>query len=325
VRLTRASVIKWVLLAAVTFAALRLLATVTDTDFSAIGRVPLRTVIAAAGLSLAFFPLSAARWHAILSGVGIRVPFGHVLRIILASGPLALLPGRLGDFGRVFGLHHGAPTHVALGSVLVEKGVDIAVLLLSSAAGFTLLGKPALALLSAGATGLVIALTLAGGGALERLTPRRYRTYAQDVSLAIAKLRGRPRDLARAVVSSAANWALSFLQTALILRALTDDWLLVDVVAWLPPAIFIGLIPLTIAGVGSRDAAFTAFMADAAPAGALVVTAAWYSVLSYGVAFVVGLPFIGTLWGRLADSARAIPDPPHHDPDGTVSRPDRTR
>ncbi len=77
------------------------------------------------------------------------------------------------------------------------------------------------------------------------------------------------------------------------------------ILTYLPIAIFIGLIPVTLAGMGTRDAALIGFFsAYARPEQSLSVGIA-YSVVAYWLMVVIGLGFLyrfkDAFWPRSTD------------------------
>ena len=66
-------------------------------------------------------------------------------------------------------------------------------------------------------------------------------------------------------------------------------------VAVVPIAIFVGLVPVTIAGMGTRDAAliylFSAYASDSAS----ITVGLFFSLLRYWVLALAGIPFLGNL------------------------------
>jgi uncharacterized protein (TIRG00374 family) len=91
-----------------------------------------RLVAAGAAALVATFVVFAARWSVLLSGnarLPIRVTFSYVMIGYLAN---TVLPLRLGDLARasLLGRRHGIGIASALGSILLERVLDLLVLLL---------------------------------------------------------------------------------------------------------------------------------------------------------------------------------------------------
>ena len=59
----------------------------------------------------------------------------------------------------------------------------------------------------------------------------------------------------------------------------------------MPVAIFVGLLPVTLGGMGTRDAAMLVLFADYGDPAQILAAGLLYSLLSYWVLGVLGLPF----------------------------------
>lgn len=70
---------------------------------------------------------------------------------------------------------------------------------------------------------------------------------------------------------------------------------------FVPLAIFVGLIPITIAGFGTRDASLLLFFPELPQQGILAI--ALFINLRYIVPALVGLPFVSTILKRLTKSS----------------------
>jgi uncharacterized protein (TIRG00374 family) len=88
-------------------------------------------------------------------------------------------------------------------------------------------------------------------------------------------------------------WLLHLLQIACFFRAVGVEASLVTVLALMPVAIFAGLMPLTIAGIGVRDWAIVALFAGAGNPREVLVAAGLLVSLRYVVPAAGGLPWIG--------------------------------
>jgi uncharacterized protein (TIRG00374 family) len=265
------------------------------------------------GLAL-FIPttlLSAWRWVIMVRPLA-PLPLGESVRQVLAGSTLNLiLPSKLGDLAKgVFVYRQG---RCALGEgiqiVVFEKLLDLAGLSTLLLVGWCLMpgGQPWLL-----AT-LALALAIVGGVGAVYFLPRERSLLAALVPL--ARRRGRlgariaglietgPRVMALVQASaerrlffavvSIAIWFLHLVQIHLLFLSVGAGIGFVEMVARMPVAIFAGLLPLTVAGFGTRDWAILAVFASAARAEETLVAGALLFSLRYVVPAVAGLPFIG--------------------------------
>lgn len=254
--------------------------------------------------------LSGLRWSWI-AGAFQPVSLGRATEMVLASSALnVVLPSKLGDIVKGAFLDRDRPggdpeTGIALG--IFEKGLDTAalcaLLLLASAGappeeplGWALLAGAAAAVLAfAAVLAPAVARRVAARAAQEGsgLLARAGR-LAGRLGRVVLRLRERPARLRLIVGSAVVLWALHLVQFSLGLRATGAAAPLALVFSRVPMALLVGLLPVTFAGIGTRDAAFVYFLGGpvgSGPALALGVLA----TLRYVLVAVAGLPFVPRL------------------------------
>jgi len=263
-------------------------------------------------LAIGFFVpqklLQAWRWRRMAENF-CRIGTGEAVRLILAGDTLNLvLPSKMGDTAKaVFLLSEGRlPLAYGLNLVAFEKMLDMSALCLlllvgvAAAGRFDVLGIAACAGASAviAATAAICVWALAGGKGLG-FVRKHLGTGGAKGKLArlvvgtaevVGDLASRGGRLGRLVVLSLSIWVLHLVQIYCFFLALRSSVPFFTTLALMPLAIFIGLLPITIAGVGTRDAAmvvlFRPYEATATIAGAALLTH-----LRYLVPGLAGLPF----------------------------------
>jgi len=242
-----------------------------------------------------FFPVfSSLRWFYLLEGADIKVRFYDLFKMVWGAWILSVIPGRLGDFARVVGLPEHSNKTVALGTVFLEKVIDIFILLAIGLAGLIIIGnfKVSGVVLATMFAGCLCLITL---GKIARLAPKRFEEKISLLKEALVKIKDRPSCLAKSALSSFVNWMLSILQVYFLFLAVGQTVSMTSIMAWLPISIFAGLIPITIAGMGTRDSALIYFFLPLATAGSIITVGIWYSLLGYWVLSVVGFVFTRSL------------------------------
>ncbi len=198
--------------------------------------------------------LSAWRWR-MLAGSVTTIRFGEALRqTAIAAAWNLIVPSKLGDLSKaalLSELNAGQRTAVG-GLVVVEKLADVAALctlILCGVAGERVIGTIVLA-------GIVFSGTMHG-------------RLANAVTAKLQQLRLAPVQLLRLASMSLVLWCLHLWQIELFMRAagVFVPWELAA--ARLPIAIFVGLLPVSFCGIGTRDAALVWLFADVAPASAM--------------------------------------------------------
>jgi len=251
--------------------------------------------------------LSGARWSWI---VGTYQPLGLVraTQLVLVSSALnVVLPSKLGDVTKGAFLHSDLPggdTVTKITLALFEKGLDTAALALLML-GATVFAPPieplGWLLVACAAGGLLVFLALLSRPVAARLTQVEQTArmgflgklirVTGRVAGVLLHLRTDPRRLATIVISAMLLWSLHLLQFSFALKAAGGTINTALLWSRVPMAIFIGLLPVTFAGVGTRDAAMLYFLGPATGKGVALALGV-FATLRYVLAALAGLPFI---------------------------------
>jgi uncharacterized protein (TIRG00374 family) len=255
------------------------------------------------------FTFNASRWTVIVRAMGYPLTVGRALSVILATRPLdVLLPSRGSDFLRFLGVRDIMGGFEASGSVLAQRAIDVQSLCLLGIVGSAIAGEWLwVGVLSAGVTALwcsVALVTTRLDDVLQLGIVDRFADKLRSLLLAFTALASHPRHLGGAILLSLGSWsiALSIVWTLCVATGAPVE--LMHVVAFWPLAIFVGMLPLSLAGMGTRDAAFIALLGayaavDVSDARLVAVTLG-YSVVSNLLPSVIGLPFMIRLAGTHA-------------------------
>lgn len=254
---------------------------------------------------LLFVPQIAAiawRWKRIASPIA-TISWREAGRQVVASNCLNLvLPSKLGDLAKGVFLHRQGRCRLRDGMhvVVFEKFLDLASLAAWMLVGWMLAPRSELWILAlmAGGAALVAGVwalyfTQWGAPTLARFVPAggRIAELVASAPQVVRLVRADGTRRARIVAWSFAIWLLHLLQIYCFFRCVGAPVSLVNVLALMPIAIFAGLLPLTIAGVGTRDWAIVAVFAGMA-APAVLVAAGLFVSLRYVVPALAGLPFV---------------------------------
>lgn len=244
--------------------------------------------------------LGALRWRLILSAMGYDLPFRRALEVVLATWPLAMVaPARASDLLRPLAVRAVIPLAAGTGSVLAEKAIDLLVLLLFAAVGAATRGfwvwAAAIGALGAGEV-LGVAMVKTQRRWLERFALFRNRRDAMDQLLgAIEGLRRAPAKFFAQVLASVAIRFLTITILHVLLVSVGARVRLFDTTTLWPVACLVGLAPVTLAGVGTRDAAFIRLLTESgahADSSQVLAATMGYSAVAIGSFAVIGLPFM---------------------------------
>lgn len=251
----------------------------------------LRLLVLALAIGFTGPILSALRWREVLAITDHRISLKKSALIIMATWPLSILPGRLGDFARSYPIRREIPVSVAIGSILFEKVIDIGSLFFLSAVGFSVLGWHGYAFLALVVAMLVIPTLFIS----KRLITSLPQSVALNLNRVFAPYHSMGMLLNRhflyATILSLGNWFTSILEVWILYRAFGADLPLVSVSAHLPLAILIGLLPISIAGIGTRDFALISFFLNRATAAQSLAVGLGYSFIGYFLFAIIGTPF----------------------------------
>ncbi len=262
---------------------------------------------------LMIIPLTVVTaWRFTLVVMDGRLGLGEASRLVLAASTLNLfLPSKLGDFAKAYVLStkHEMSGEVALSIVVFEKALDMASLLLwgvvavayvgLSQSGIAIFVLPLILLFAAL---LMLILPLPAFPRLVRFVaarlpsrPAARLTSFAESSFTLAAWFWRRRMRAVSVVAlSIALWGAHLFQFLLFSRAVGGVVPAWDNMAFAALSILVGLVPFTLAGIGSRDVAIVYFYSPYLSPGA----AAFLGILAtlrYVIPAVAGVPFIGTM------------------------------
>jgi glycosyltransferase 2 family protein len=238
-----------------------------------------------------------------------RLGWGEATRLILAASTLNMvLPSKMGDIAKAYFMQQKGHLSgsLALALVIFEKACDMLALLLWCA--FGLLLYPQKDGLFWGMTVAVSGGLLLGGlllgspklaevffTGLQGLLPVALRGKVNRLQQAWQEMHGYfwgdRRHQFKIALTSICIWWLHLLQIWLFTKALNATVPFLANLALSPLAILAGLLPLTFAGVGTRDAALIVFYQpylDGATAAALGVLC----TSRYLMPAIAGLPFL---------------------------------
>jgi len=212
-------------------------------------------LLAALALFVPTTGLTAWRWRVVAQDVR-ALGLGEALRMVLAASAANLfLPAKLGDVGKGAFLGAGRSEGVAL--AFFEKLADVAAL----AAWMTLACFLFPPTREAEQLAFVLGLGLVSGFAMLCLVPlgglaaRVERGPLARALRGVALLRGHPRRFAALLLGSLALWGLHLLQFQCAAWAVGTSVAPAFLASRIPMSLFVGLVPVSFAGIGTRDAA----------------------------------------------------------------------
>ena len=248
-------------------------------------------------LALATIPptilLVASRWYFVLRSADINIPFKKIFLTTTGSLAFVVIPGKLGDFSRCYPLRKEVPIEKTVGTIVLERIIDVCILLAYSGIGLFLLGNySGSAIISALAISGIPVVMLFDKLKIGRMFNNKLFKKIDEAAEILEKVANRKRFLVAAIFSSALNMGLSILEFYWLMLAVHAFVPMSAVMAYFTFGIFAGLIPLTLAGMGIRDATMIyLFKAYALPGQSLLATLL-YALQGYWIIAIICLPFL---------------------------------
>jgi uncharacterized protein (TIRG00374 family) len=260
-------------------------------------------VVGALVLTVPFFIAKSYRWRVILHRYEIEISTGQALRIYCA-GLFAgqATPGQLGEVVRArFLSTRGHDSVKSVASVVVDRALDLVALVLIAIPGFGLVfgAGAALALLSALLV-MSIALVLMRPRRVLRAIAGKLGQRAQGVAgrvdelfESLDRLMRTPRDISVLVLTTMGALGINMLRFYLLLASLGLSLPIVDFVFGVALANLLALLPVTIFGVGTRDAVLALVFLQA---GGTTEGAVAFSLLILAVAYLLNMVVGSIAW-----------------------------
>lgn len=257
-------------------------------------------VLASFAASAVCLLLTVVRWRLVLSAMGYALGFGRALAVVLATWPLAVVtPSRANDLLRPVAVRDVVPLAVGAGAAVAEKAVDLLLLLFVAALGAALQGLmvwAGLITLVLGAEVVVLVLLFRRRAWLSRLPLLRRRPEAvASLADALGAMARAPGKLAAVACASLGIRFFTVVITHTLLVAVGAPVTWFETLTLWPAAMLVGVAPLTLGGMGTRDAAFLALLAARGThvdASSVLVATVGYSAIATWSFAVLGLPWM---------------------------------
>ncbi|MDX9754169.1 MAG: lysylphosphatidylglycerol synthase transmembrane domain-containing protein [bacterium] len=240
------------------------------------------------------FPLlSALRWKWIAAQVGAELSLWDSVRIIMAAWPLgSVTPAKSGDLVKLLFLRNILPYSKTTGVILAERLMDVVALCLyAMVMGIVMQFFTATLIAS-----IVLAAVFSGLFLIQtplfNSLPAKWLNLARQVMAATQHIFSNKTNFCLIFFITALNWFMSFFQTWLCYRAFNSPVPLSYILAALPIAIFVGLIPVTLSGMGTREGAVMMLFQEYASQEVNFSVGIMYSIFGYWLLTLLGIPFM---------------------------------
>jgi uncharacterized membrane protein YbhN (UPF0104 family) len=259
-----------------------------------VGGLSASSLLIATLLTLTLPVSHAWRLQAALAAANHRLTYGRALRLTLAVWPISsLTPAKSGDLAKAYYLRNDIPVAVTAGALLAERAVDLAVWGALSLAGSLAFRQTAIAVFSAAVLGGILTFIFVLAPRAERLPiPAAWRDRLRLLLRSARSIAQRPGLLAVMIGLTLINCATTVLVTAVLFDAVGASVPLAFVTAAILPAMFAGLLPFTLAGMGTRDSVLIVLFAAYASAAQSLSVGLLYAFFFRWLLSLLGLPFL---------------------------------
>ncbi|HEX3246960.1 MAG TPA: lysylphosphatidylglycerol synthase transmembrane domain-containing protein [Chloroflexota bacterium] len=247
-------------------------------------------------LTLTLPAVHAWRFRTVLNAIGYSVSWRRSFHLTMAAWPISsITPSKAGDLIKAYYLRKEVPASVSAGSLLAERAVDVAALGAMSLVGAAFFDRPAITIFS----GLIL-LGIAGFFVLAPFARRLplKPAWRQRVDLVLSStyaLSRSPSLMAVTLGLTLLNWVTTVLVAWILFRAVDADVPWLYTFAGLPPALFAGLIPFTLGGMGTRDSVIMLLFDGYATSAQSLTVGILYAFFGRWLLSILGIPFLQRL------------------------------
>ncbi len=252
-------------------------------------------LLLAALLTCALPFTSVFRWLGVLRAQDTQLPFLVALRAVMMANVLnSFLPSKSGDVAKAVYLREHGGLSKGTGTVILERLVDLGVLgalgLFGLLVNGTLWGLVAGIGLLGGVLGVFLVVTLLP---VEKLPlPDKVAQILQDLRSVFTRWLKNRAAITQTLGASVLTWSLGGFTVFALSQAFGTGLGLGFAYAVFPLAILAGLVPVTVSGIGTRDAAFVALLGSQMSPEQATLVGLGYTLFAYWFLSLVSFPVV---------------------------------
>lgn len=240
-------------------------------------------------------PIAVFRWQIILNVTGHPLPFWRCFNIVMVALPLAsITPSKSGDVIKAYYLKNEIPMSITIGTVFTERVFDVLSLIILSFIGSMFYFKIEFLVILTPVMLVVIGLLviISNSNLKIPLIKNSWNSKLNNMTHSMKLLTKNRKAFYVVLLLSFVSWIMAVFQTMLFFYALHINIPFLFTMANVPIAIFIGLMPVTLGGMGTRDAAIILLFSEYAQANQLLSVGILFSLIRYWIPSIAGLPFM---------------------------------
>jgi len=244
------------------------------------------------GLVLSIPVISSKKWQSVLFAMNYQISFKESFYIVMGALPISVItPARSGDLIRSYYLKNKIPIGQTMGAVFAERIIDILILAIFSLFGGLFFKNLLFIFVPISIFFLCVSFFLV----IRKIKFLFNLKWQERINqfLYVSKIFFKtPKKILPILFYSTILWSIIILEIKILFLALGVNISIVYIFAAFPLSVFIGLIPITLAGMGTRDSAIIYFFAHLTNPGICLAMGLLYSFFGYFLSALFGLPFM---------------------------------
>ena len=245
---------------------------------------------------------SVYRWRGVLAAQDdVHLSYMIALRAVMMANVLnSFLPSKSGDIAKAAYLRKHGGLSKGLGTVILERLVDLGVLGILGIIGFSASGAP-WGLIAGGILlgGVIMAFMLLLLVPVTSWLPEKTVLVVEEVRLVFSRWVRNPGAIVQTLTGSLVIWSIGGLTVYALARGIGAELALSYTYAIFPLAILAGLIPVTISGIGPRDSAFVLLLSSQLPVEEATLIGIGYTLFAYWFLSLVSFPVVALELNRI--------------------------
>ena len=246
-------------------------------------------------LMITYLSITAKRWQTILETMDYKLQYKECFYVMMGAQPIAsITPSKSGDIAKAYYLRDNIPVSKTIGSILTERMFDFFTLLLFFLIGTLFSKRYELFVIALVILTCIIAIfsPIYAGFSFHLPMKPSWNEKIQNLTLSMKLVAKDKKVVSTVMFYSFSFWFLSVVQILTFFYALGINIPLAFAMANIPIVIFIGYIPITLGGMGTRDAAIVFLFSDYAEPSILLGVGILFSVFRYLLPSLLGIPFM---------------------------------
>lgn len=251
-------------------------------------------------LSLPLPIIGAKRWHCLLKSVNCHISYKESFYIFMGAFPFSFMtPSNLGDIVKAVYLRDKKNLSILSGCVLTEKILDLLMLALFALIGSIFYPRRIVFILTIIAISSIIIAFMLSRTKLNMPIKKSWNDKLNNMFLSLKILTDNRKTLSILMFYTLIFWFLSVLQTMIFFFSLGIDVPYIYTLANIPIAIIIGLVPITLGGMGTRDSAIMFLFSEYASMEKLLGVGILFSLFRKWLFVFLGIPFTQKLLKKM--------------------------